>query len=53
MIMTHFAGEPSLEDVLDDPIIQAVMARDAIDADDVRRLVDDARRAYRDEAVGE
>jgi hypothetical protein len=32
-------SEPKLEDVLSDPMIRALMARDRIDAEDLRALV--------------
>lgn len=31
-------GEPSLEDVLADPIVHRLMARDGVSAEDLRRL---------------
>ncbi|PDT77497.1 hypothetical protein [Sinorhizobium sp. BJ1] len=39
--------EPTLEEILADPIIQLVMRRDNVVADDVRRVIYDAREAHR------
>jgi hypothetical protein len=39
--MDWFAGEPTLEDTLADPIVRAVMQRDAIEVDGLRRFLKD------------
>jgi hypothetical protein len=41
------AGEPALEDVLDDPIIRLLMARDRLAVEDVRGLAASAKRKLR------
>jgi hypothetical protein len=38
----QWAGEPTLEEVLSDPIIRAMMARDRVDQEALRRLLQDA-----------
>lgn len=38
--------EPTLEEMLADPIVQLVMKRDNVAADDVRRILCKARQAY-------
>lgn len=40
-------GEPPIEDVLADPLIRVVMARDGITSESLRRLVQDASRRLR------
>ena len=40
-------GEPPIEDVLADPLIQLVMARDGITTESLRWLVQDASRRLR------
>ncbi len=35
--------EPDLDDVIDDPIVRAVMMRDAVEEGDLRRLIDRVR----------
>ncbi|TIY05081.1 MAG: hypothetical protein E5V22_08855, partial [Mesorhizobium sp.] len=40
-------SEPTLEEMLDDPIVQHLMRRDSVCADDVRRIVHEAREAFR------
>ena len=37
--MLDLDGEPSLEEILDDPVIQAVMAQDGVERQDVMDLV--------------
>jgi hypothetical protein len=39
--------ELTLEEMLADPIVQLVMRRDNILADDVRRVIHEARQAHR------
>ena len=39
--MDWFAGEPTLEDTLADPIVRAVMKRDEIEIDNLRRFLKD------------
>ncbi|CAH2398582.1 hypothetical protein MES4922_20177 [Mesorhizobium ventifaucium] len=38
--------EPTLEEMLDDPIVQPLMRHDNVCADDVRRIVHEARKSY-------
>ena len=38
----QWIGEPKLEEVLSDPIVRAVMARDRVDQQALRRLLEDA-----------
>lgn len=40
-------GEPAIEDVLADPLIRLVMARDGITSESLRQLVQDASRRLR------
>ena len=47
--MAKFDGEPRLAEMLDDPVIQAVMARDGVVRRDIERLV--ARMAPRTHAA--
>lgn len=47
--MNQFGGEPSLEDLLEDPIIQAVMKADGFDQATLRGLL--ARAAAPDAAL--
>jgi hypothetical protein len=47
-MMDWFAGEPTLEDTLADPIVRAVMKRDEIEIDKLRRfLMDIGGRLHR------
>jgi hypothetical protein len=46
--MSHTSRELTLEEMLADPIVQLVMRRDNIVADDVRRVIHQAREARRD-----
>jgi hypothetical protein len=39
--MDWFAGEPTLEDTLADPIVRAVMKRDDIEVESLRRFLRD------------
>lgn len=39
--MEWFAGEPTLEDTLADPIVRAVMKRDDIEIETLRRFLQD------------
>lgn len=39
--MDWFAGEPTVEDTLSDPIIRAVMKCDDVEIDVLRRLIED------------
>jgi hypothetical protein len=49
--MYCLCGEPKLADLLDDPILHLLMARDRISQDDLCRVLDDARR--RRQSAGE
>ena len=40
----QWAGEPKLDEVLSDPIVRAVMARDRVDQEDLRLLLQDATK---------
>lgn len=42
------ACEPALDEILTDPVTQAVMASDGVAAEDVKTLLEDARRRYGD-----
>jgi len=39
--MDWFAGEPTLEDTLADPIVRAIMKRDDIEIESLRRFLKD------------
>jgi len=39
--MDWFAGEPTLEDTLSDPIVRAVMKRDEVEVDRLRNFLKD------------
>jgi hypothetical protein len=39
--MDWLAGEPTLDETLSDPVVQAVMKRDEVDLDDLRRFLED------------
>lgn len=41
-----FDGEPSLEEMLDDPVIQAVMAQDGIERQEIVDLVASIQSAF-------
>jgi hypothetical protein len=40
-LMDWFAGEPTLEDTLADPIVRAVMKRDDVEIESLRRFLRD------------
>jgi hypothetical protein len=40
-LMDWFAGEPTLEDTLADPIVRAIMKRDDIEIETLRRFLKD------------
>jgi hypothetical protein len=40
-------NDPTLEELLDEPIVRMLMASDRVDARHVRRLMDEARRRDR------
>jgi hypothetical protein len=42
--MNWLHGEPSLEDTLSDPVVHAVMRRDAVDPENLRLFLDCMRR---------
>jgi hypothetical protein len=42
--MMRWAGEPKLEEVLSDPIVRAVMARDRVDLEGLRLLLRNATK---------
>jgi len=42
--LMQWAGEPKLDEVLSDPIVRAVMARDRVDQEDLRLLLQDATK---------
>ena len=42
--MLHYWSEPSLADVLSDPVVQAIMAADAVDPDALSALLRKAAR---------
>ncbi len=42
----EFDGEPSLEDLLDDPVIQAVMAQDGVERQEIVDLVASIQSAF-------
>lgn len=41
-----FDGEPSLEEMLDDPVIQAVMAQDGVERQEIVDLVASIQSAF-------
>jgi hypothetical protein len=45
VLMTWLTGEPTLDDVLSDPVVHAMMARDHVDAEGLRDFLNDIRRA--------
>jgi hypothetical protein len=49
--MDWLRGEPSLDEVLADPIVHALMQRDGVDAHDLKVLIEDVRRALRRRVV--
>ena len=42
----EFDGEPSLEEMLDDPVIQAVMAQDGVERQEIVDLVASIQSAF-------
>ena len=42
--MSNVKPEPSLDDLLDDPIMHALLARDGLTVDEVRRFLDEMKR---------
>lgn len=42
----EFDGEPSLEEMLDDPVIQAVMAQDGVERQELVDLVASIQSAF-------
>jgi hypothetical protein len=52
-MMTENEREPTLEDVLSDPVVHALMARDRVDAQEIRALLERLRRAERCGPPGE
>ncbi len=45
--MRDYGREPALDDMLNDPVTQALMTSDGATPEDVRNLLADARRRYR------
>jgi hypothetical protein len=45
--MDWLHGEPSLDEVLADPIIHALMQRDGVDPRELKALIEDVTRAVR------
>ncbi|EWY36813.1 hypothetical protein N825_23405 [Skermanella stibiiresistens SB22] len=43
-------NEPSLDDLLNDPIVQLLMRRDAVERDKLEAMIARIRRSRRDEA---
>ena len=43
--MRWLTGEPTIEDVLSDPVVNALMKRDDVDPAVLRRLLEDIARA--------
>ncbi len=43
---SELAGEPSIPEMLADPIVQAVMARDGVTQREVEGLINTARRKF-------
>lgn len=51
--MTHYAypdhdlhGEPSLEEILSEPIVRLIMSRDGVEERDMRGTIDRIKSAY-------
>ena len=42
--MNHWHDEPRLDEILNDPILQMLLDRDGISADDLRALIEQARQ---------
>jgi len=51
--MSEDEREPTLEDVLSDPVVRALMARDRVDAHEVRALLERLQSAQRRRPPGE
>jgi hypothetical protein len=51
--MSEDEREPTLEDVLSDPVVRALMARDHVDAHEIRALLERLRSAQRRRPPGE
>jgi hypothetical protein len=51
--MSEEEREPTLEDVLSDPVVHALMARDHVDAAEIRALLERLRRAQKQKPPGE
>ncbi len=49
---TRSGAEPSLTEVLGDPLVQLIMQRDGVKEADLRRLIDAARRRLTAAQVG-
>ncbi len=47
-----YGFEPELDDVLDDPVVQAVMDRDGVGRDDILDLAASARERFADDDDG-
>jgi hypothetical protein len=48
-MMGWLEGEPTLDDVLSDPTIRVLMARDDVDPDDLRTLLEDVKNALEEQ----
>lgn len=42
--MRHMTPEPSVDDLLDDPILHILLARDGLAVEDVRNFLEEMRR---------
>lgn len=51
-VFEHPGLEPSLDEVLEDPIVRLIMQRDGIAQDEVTRLVERARAGLRQAIAG-
>jgi len=49
--MGWLQGEPTLDDVLSDPTVHALMERDDVDPDDLRMFLEDVRSALEGQGV--
>ena len=45
--MSNVKPEPSLDDLLNDPIMHALLARDGLTVDEVRRFLNEMKRRLR------
>jgi len=52
-ILTEEEQEPTLEDVLSDPVVHALMARDRVDAAEIHALLERLRGAQKRRPPGE